>query len=112
MEKDREDIRLEQEDYFTQLHKLANNPHCSEDIRELLSEIMRAEFCTDKMDKFHQNLSAGIYDEDSQLYYRYSLVFSEDEDVDTAVERSEDILELMLLILKANYEKFETKEEE
>lgn len=67
MEKDREDIRLEQEDYFTQLHKLANNPHCSEDIRELLSEIMRAEFCTDKMDKFHQNLSAGIYDEDSEM---------------------------------------------
>ena len=67
MEKDREDIRLEQEDYFTQLHKLANNPHCSEDIRELLSEIMRAEFCTDKMDKFHQNLSAGIYDVDSEM---------------------------------------------
>ena len=66
MEKDREDIRLEQEDYFTQLHKLANNPHCSEDIRELLSEIMRAEFCTDKVDKFHQNLSAGIYDEDKK----------------------------------------------
>lgn len=38
-----------------------------EDIRELLSEIMRAEFCTDKMDKFHQNLSAGIYDDDSEL---------------------------------------------
>lgn len=67
LEKDREDIRLEQEDYFTQLHKLANNPHCSEDIRELLSEIMRVEFCTDKMDKFHQNLSAGIYDEDSEM---------------------------------------------
>ena len=67
MEKDREDIRLEQEDYFTQLHKLANNPLCSEDIRELLSEIMRAEFCTDKVDKFHQNLSAGIYDEDSEM---------------------------------------------
>lgn len=67
MEKDREDIRLEQEDYFTQLHKLANNALCSEDIRELLSEIMRAEFCTDKMDKFHQNLSAGIYDDDSEL---------------------------------------------
>lgn len=28
---------------------------------------MRAEFCTDKMDKFHQNLSAGIYDDDSEL---------------------------------------------
>lgn len=39
----------------------------SEDIRELLSEIMRAEFCTDKMDKFHQNLSAGICDDDSEL---------------------------------------------
>ena len=67
MEKDREDIRLEQEDYFTQLHKLANNPLCSENIRELLSEIMRAEFCTDKMDKFQQNLSSGIYDEGSEL---------------------------------------------
>ena len=54
----------------------------------------------------------GIYDEDSQLYYRYSLVFGEDEDIDRAVDRSEDILELMLLILKANYEKLETKEEE
>lgn len=29
--------------------------------------LMRAEFCTDKMDKFHQNLSAGIYDEDSEM---------------------------------------------
>ena len=28
---------------------------------------MRAEFCTDKVDKFHQNLSAGIYDEDSEM---------------------------------------------
>ena len=67
LEKDRDDIRLEQEDYFTQLHKLANNPHCSGDIREILCEIMRAEFCTDKMDKFHQNLSSGIYDEDSEM---------------------------------------------
>ena len=31
--KNREDIRLEQEDYFTQLPKLANNSHCSENIR-------------------------------------------------------------------------------
>jgi uncharacterized small protein (DUF1192 family) len=66
-EKTREDIRLEQEDYFRQLHKLANNPHCSEEIREFLGEIMRAEFCTDKLDKFARNLSNGIYDEDSEM---------------------------------------------
>ena len=66
-DKGREDIRLEQEDYFRQLYKLANNPKCSKDIREFLGEVMRAEFCTDKMDKFHKNLSGGIYDADSEM---------------------------------------------
>lgn len=28
---------------------------------------MRAEFCTDNMDKFQRNLSTGIYDEDSEM---------------------------------------------
>lgn len=64
---DRDGKRMEQENYFTQLHRLANNPHCSEEVREYLCEMMRAEFCTDKMDKFQKNLSAGIYDEDSEL---------------------------------------------
>lgn len=66
-ENDRDDIRTGQENYFTQLHRLADNPHCSGEVREYLCEIMRAEFCTDKMDKFQKNLSAGIYDEDSEL---------------------------------------------
>ena len=65
--KDTEDIRFEQENYFSQLHKLANNSCCSEEFREYLGEIMRAEFCTDNKDKFQQNLSAGIYDEDSEM---------------------------------------------
>ena len=67
LEKDTEELRMEQVNYFTQLYKLANNSYCSEEIREYLGEVMRAEFCTDKMDKFNQNLSAGIYDANSEM---------------------------------------------
>lgn len=52
----------------------------------------------------------GIYEEEKQLYYRYSLIFEENEKVETAVDRCETVMELMLLLLKANYEKFEIKE--
>lgn len=66
-EKDHENIRIKQENYFMQLHKLANNACCCEEVREYLGEIMRAEFCTDNMDKFQRNLSSGMYDEDSEM---------------------------------------------
>lgn len=106
-EKDREDIRFEQEDYFTQLHKLANNPLCSEDIRELLSEIMCAEFCTDKMDKFHQNLSAGFYDEDSEMKVFSVMVSKEMEsvlsvrgiDLEDAIEAAANVISMSVVHL-------------
>lgn len=66
-DKTKEDVRLDLEEYYGELYHLANNPLCNEEVRTLLNEMMRAEFCTDKKEKFMQNLSAGIYDRESEM---------------------------------------------